>query len=86
MCRAGLSRSNPSRIAAFSAERRVARMRCSVEGVTGRPYRVGAVAMVVIMSATCRPPRRMFAAHDQASAHADVRAYVLSGAGVIIDT
>jgi hypothetical protein len=37
MKRAGLSRSKPSRIAALSAERRVARMRCSVDGVTGRP-------------------------------------------------
>ncbi len=35
--RAGLSRISRSRIAAFSAERNVARIRCSVDGVGRRP-------------------------------------------------
>jgi hypothetical protein len=37
------------------AERRVARMRCSVAGVGGRPHRLSVAASSRNMSATCRP-------------------------------
>jgi hypothetical protein len=47
-----LSRINPSRIAAFNAERRVARMRCNLDGVIGRPYRARAAISVVNIAAT----------------------------------
>jgi hypothetical protein len=46
----------------LSAERSVARMRCNVDGVTGRPYRVSVAASVVniaVMSRPVRSPSRM---------------------------
>jgi hypothetical protein len=51
--RAGLTSSNRSRTATFSARRSVARMRCSVAAVTGCPSRVRCVAMSANIASRC---------------------------------
>jgi hypothetical protein len=49
---AGLTRIRPSLIAALSAERNVARIRCNVDGDGSRPHLFGVVASAVNMAAT----------------------------------
>jgi hypothetical protein len=44
-------------MAALSAERSVARIRCNVDGDGSLPRLFGVVASVVNMAATCRPVR-----------------------------
>jgi hypothetical protein len=49
-----LSRINPSRIAAFNAERNVARIRCNVDGDGSRPRLFGVEARVANIAASHR--------------------------------